>query len=115
MINDLTALDLVTLASIAGGFLGCVFSAVISFVSKPQDESYSINSRMLRDAFLTSSAMALFAGMLTFAFGSIDVQSVEQVSPIIMFTIAFVTIAGEAWVKVTRLIFSKILIQRRNN
>jgi hypothetical protein len=115
MVNNLTTTDWLVLTSTLGGTLGSGFSVVVdTFLLHTQ--GIKINYiRRIRDCFLGSLSTGLLAGCLTFSFASIDIQSVEHISPLTMFMISFAMVASATLAELVKLTISNIFIWARSN
>jgi hypothetical protein len=108
MLNNLTALDQLVLASAVGGTLGSGLCTVAG-IFQQRAKGGNINHRkMMLDSILGSLAMGLLSGGMVFAFASIDVQSIERVTPLNMFTLCFVAAAYDYFARVVKLILSRV-------
>jgi hypothetical protein len=106
MINNLTALDQLVLASTAGGILGSGISAVVRIF---QRRVKNINDvKMMRDPILVSLGMGLFSGCIVFAFASVDVQSIERVTPLNIFMLCFIAASYDCFARVVELVLSRV-------
>jgi hypothetical protein len=114
MLNSST-LDQIVLASTAGGVLGSAFSIVASTAQRQAEEHGISSGKMMCDATLTSLAIGLCSGAMTFAFSAIDVLSVERVTPFIMFTLCFVTVAGVALAKLVTILVPRLFTLGKSN
>lgn len=87
MVDHLTSLDQIAIASICGSFLGTLFALITNTVFRKQQQN--INCERIKNTLLGSMAMGLFAGCFVFGLGSFDVSSVESTTPLLMFVFIF--------------------------
>ena len=118
MSHNLTYFDQIVIASIIGGLLGTLLAFIVKILDRVLIEK-EIYSRSIKDKFLTSVAMGLFAGCFTFGFGSLDIQLVEnteiQSTFILIFATTFFSGAADTLMKIVKLAFSAILSQNNSN
>jgi hypothetical protein len=108
VLNNLTALDQLVLASAVGGTLGSGLCTVARIFQR-QAKSENINHRkMILDSILGSLAMGLLSGGMVFAFASIDVQSIERVTSLNMFTLCFIASAYDCFARVVERVLSRV-------
>lgn len=112
MSNHLTYLDKIVLTSILAVFSGTLLALIVNTIDRVLIRK-EIYPGSIKDGFLSSIAMALFAGCLIFGLGSFDIQSIEdteiQSTFILLFVTSFFSGAADTLIKIVKLVFSTIL------
>ena len=112
MSHNLTYFDRIIIASIIGGLLGTLLALVINILGQILFEKQEIYPGSIKDGFLTSVAIGLFAGCFTFSLGSFNIQWVEntdiQSTFILIFATTFFSGAADTLMKIARLAFFSI-------
>jgi hypothetical protein len=113
MIERLTALDKITLASISAGFLGTFLAFIVNTVFKVLIKKECLDKQMIKDALLSGIALSLLVGCATFGGYSFNVQFVE-ISPIkstfiTTFLILFFSQTCDVLLEICKLSLSKVL------
>lgn len=111
MVNNLYSWQILLTSSL-GCFLGMFLSITVSSITQEQTKRANLACIWGKDAFLTSTAMGIFCGCCTLAIGSVDVGYLESIplSHIFIYTFSLSLFAGmgDFWIKLFKLIFSRV-------
>ena len=115
MMYNFTVVDRVVLGSIAGGFSGNMFYWIIRESFFQVQLVKVARKRLLLDAILTSIAIGLFWGIMTFTFISFNLENIEEYNFVKVFFIAFLISLSSIIGDVLEPVFRKLFASSSND